>query len=49
MVREGRAIDWSCAEALAVGSLLLESIPVRMSARTRAAAPSASATPCSTT
>src|SRR5206468_1153163 len=31
MVREGRAIDWSCAEALAVGSLLLEDIPVRMS------------------
>src|SRR5438132_2885170 len=31
MVREGRAIDWSCAEALAVGSLLLEGIPVRMS------------------
>ncbi len=31
MVREGRAIDWSCAEALAVGTLLLEGIPVRMS------------------
>ena len=30
MVREGNAIDWSCAEALAVGSLLLENIPVRM-------------------
>jgi 2-oxoglutarate dehydrogenase E1 component len=31
MVRAGRGIDWSCAEALAVGSLLLEGIPVRMS------------------
>src|SRR2546429_2451615 len=31
MVREGRGIDWSCAEALAIGSLLLEGIPVRMS------------------
>ena len=31
MVREGRAIDWSCAEALAIGALLLEGIPVRMS------------------
>jgi 2-oxoglutarate dehydrogenase E1 component len=30
MVREGAAIDWSCAEALAVGSLLLEGTPVRM-------------------
>ncbi len=30
MVREGRGIDWSCAEALALGSLLLEGIPVRM-------------------
>jgi 2-oxoglutarate dehydrogenase E1 component len=30
MVREGKAIDWSCAEALAVGSLLVENIPVRM-------------------
>src|SRR5213076_837725 len=31
MVRERRAIDWSCAEALAIGALLLEGIPVRMS------------------
>src|SRR6266446_5624172 len=31
MVREGRGIDWSCAEALAIGTLLLEGIPVRMS------------------
>src|SRR5437867_2207804 len=31
MVREGRGIDWSCAEALALGALLLEGIPVRMS------------------
>src|SRR5438309_87397 len=31
MVREGRGIDWSCAEALAIGALLLEGIPVRMS------------------
>jgi 2-oxoglutarate dehydrogenase E1 component len=29
MVREGRAVDWSCGEALAIGSLLLEGIPVR--------------------
>src|SRR5438093_1795249 len=31
MVHEGRGIDWSCAEALALGALLLEGIPVRMS------------------
>src|SRR5256884_3384356 len=31
MVHEGRGIDWSCAEALAIGTLLLEGIPVRMS------------------
>src|SRR6184192_3309192 len=31
MVHEGRGIDWSCAEALAIGALLLEGIPVRMS------------------
>jgi len=31
MVHEGRGIDWSCAEALASGALLLEGIPVRMS------------------
>src|SRR5437667_6800979 len=31
MVREGHGIDWSCAEALAIGALLLEGIPVRMS------------------
>src|SRR5213080_2837894 len=28
---EGGRIDWGCAEALAIGSLLLEGIPVRMS------------------
>src|SRR3989442_12819006 len=31
MVRAGRGIDWSCAEAPAIGALLLEGIPVRMS------------------
>ncbi|HJQ74218.1 MAG TPA: 2-oxoglutarate dehydrogenase E1 component [Gaiellaceae bacterium] len=31
MVREGRAIDWSTAEALAIGTLLLEHVPVRLS------------------
>jgi 2-oxoglutarate dehydrogenase E1 component len=30
MVREGRGIDWSCAEALAVGTLVLEGVPVRL-------------------
>jgi 2-oxoglutarate dehydrogenase E1 component len=31
MVTEGKGIDWACAEALAIGSLLLEKIPVRLS------------------
>ncbi len=31
MVREGERIDWGCAEALAIGSLVLEGVPVRMS------------------
>ena len=31
MVEEGKRIDWACAEALAIGSLVLEGIPVRMS------------------
>ncbi|MCC6849979.1 MAG: 2-oxoglutarate dehydrogenase E1 component [Deltaproteobacteria bacterium] len=31
MVRDGARIDWGCAEALAIGSLALEGIPVRMS------------------
>jgi 2-oxoglutarate dehydrogenase E1 component len=30
MVREGDAIDWGCGEALAIGSLLLEGTPVRL-------------------
>jgi 2-oxoglutarate dehydrogenase E1 component len=30
MVREGTAIDWGCGEALAVGSLVLEGVAVRM-------------------
>jgi 2-oxoglutarate dehydrogenase E1 component len=30
MVREGKAIDWSCAEALAIGALLVERFPVRL-------------------
>jgi 2-oxoglutarate dehydrogenase E1 component len=29
MVRERRVVDWSCGEALAIGTLLLEGIPVR--------------------
>lgn len=31
MVRDGEAIDWGAAEALAIGSLLVENIPVRLS------------------
>src|SRR6185436_17517153 len=31
MVTEGEKLDWACAEALAVGSLLLEGTPVRIS------------------
>jgi 2-oxoglutarate dehydrogenase E1 component len=31
MVRDGERIDWGCAEALAIGSLVLEGVPVRMS------------------
>ncbi len=31
MVREGTGIDWGCAEALAIGSLVLEGTTVRMS------------------
>jgi 2-oxoglutarate dehydrogenase E1 component len=31
MVRDGARIDWGCAEALAIGSLVLEGVPVRMS------------------
>jgi len=31
MVEEGDPIDWGCAEALAIGSLLLEGTPVRLS------------------
>src|SRR6185436_19224054 len=31
MVKEGERIDWGCAEALAIGSLVLEGVPVRMS------------------
>lgn len=31
MVREGQRIDWGCAEALAIGSLVLEGVTVRMS------------------
>src|SRR5437667_6157741 len=31
MVEEGKRIDWACAESLAIGSLVLEGIPVRMS------------------
>ncbi|MCC6766392.1 MAG: 2-oxoglutarate dehydrogenase E1 component [Deltaproteobacteria bacterium] len=31
MVRDGEHIDWGCAEALAIGSLVLEGTPVRMS------------------
>jgi len=31
MVAEGKGIDWACAEALAIGSLLLEKTPVRLS------------------
>ena len=31
MVEEGSRIDWACAEALAIGCLLLEGTPVRMS------------------
>jgi 2-oxoglutarate dehydrogenase E1 component len=31
MVVEGKGIDWACAEALAIGSLLLEKTPVRFS------------------
>ncbi len=30
MVRDGARIDWGCAEALALGALVLEGIPVRM-------------------
>jgi 2-oxoglutarate dehydrogenase E1 component len=30
MVREADGIDWGCAEALAIGSLVLEGVPVRM-------------------
>src|SRR5262249_40054917 len=30
MVRDGTGIDWGCAEALAIGSLVLEGIPVRL-------------------
>jgi 2-oxoglutarate dehydrogenase E1 component len=30
MVRDDRPIDWSCAEALAIGSLLVEHVPVRL-------------------
>ena len=42
-------LDWGTAEALAFGSLLLEGTGVRISGRTRAAAPSRSATSSSTT
>jgi 2-oxoglutarate dehydrogenase E1 component len=31
MVKDGERIDWGCAEALAIGSLVLEGVPVRMS------------------
>src|SRR5216110_2180733 len=31
MVEEGDPIDWGCAEALAIGSVLLEGTPVRLS------------------
>ncbi len=30
MVRPGGAVDWGCAEALAIGSLVLQGIPVRL-------------------
>jgi 2-oxoglutarate dehydrogenase E1 component len=30
MVTEGKGIDWACAEALSIGSMLLEKIPVRL-------------------
>jgi 2-oxoglutarate dehydrogenase E1 component len=49
MVRDGQRIDWGCAEALAIGALVLEGVPVRMSGRTSGAARSAIATPSSTT
>ena len=42
-------VDWATGESLAWGTLLLEGVPVRLSGRTRAAAPSRSATPSSTT
>ncbi len=31
MVKPGGAIDWGCGEALAIGSLVLQAVPVRMS------------------
>src|SRR5437899_5854751 len=31
MVEEGKRIDWACAESLAIGSLVLEGIPVSIS------------------
>ena len=30
MVRDGNGIDWGCAEALAIGSLALEGLPIRL-------------------
>ena len=42
----GEGIDWSTAESLAYGTLLVEGFRVRLSARIRSAAPSPSAMPC---
>ena len=50
MVRDEGEVDWATAEALAFGSLLLEGTDIRLRpGRTRGAARSASATPCSST
>ena len=49
VLQEGGPVDWAHAESLAIGSLLALGVPVGSRARTPSAAPSASATPCSTT
>jgi len=48
-VANGGPFDWAYGEALAMGSLLLEAFPCASADRMPAAAPSASATPISTT
>jgi len=46
--KEGGPVDWGFGEALAFGTLLLESIPVRLSGQDCEREPLAIATPCST-